>query len=472
MAMIAPRLRTIGPETRLLLSLAWPVILTSLNWTLLQVTDVVVVGTVSAEEVAALGAARALGFVGIVTGLSWLSGVLVMTSRADGAGDLPRTGAVLREGVLLGLLLGLAIGVAFLLFAEALLALLGVAPDRIAEGARVTRAFAVAYPCQLVNVAAAYFLEGVRRPGRVTLVNLSVLPVNALLTWLLATGQCGLPALGATGAALGTSAASLLGAVGMVASVLTLPRAGPRGIRRFDRAAWAGVPAGAWRLARFGIVPAIASGLELAGFSILIALSTQLGDASAHAFQIVFSIHNVTFATAIGLGSAAGVRAGNAVGEGAPVAAIGRTLIAVMLTIAALGLGAAILALCAAPIATLFPAAAAVHGMAAAMLAVWAPFVVFDGVQVVLVYALRSLGDQVAAGVNSILAYFAVSGGLGWWLVHAGAGPMALVWASGAGMLTAAILHGARFAVISARLRRRSSAPAASSSTAHPASPS
>ncbi|MGK3816867.1 MATE family efflux transporter, partial [Enterococcus faecium] len=88
----------------------------------------------------------------------WLSGVLVMTSRADGAGDLPRTGAVLREGVLLGLLLGLAIGVAFLLFAEALLALLGVAPDRIAEGARVTRAFAVAYPCQLVNVAAAYFL--------------------------------------------------------------------------------------------------------------------------------------------------------------------------------------------------------------------------------------------------------------------------------------------------------------------------
>ncbi|MCI1141922.1 hypothetical protein MOP88_05745 [Sphingomonas sp. WKB10] len=44
-------------------------VLTSLNWTLLQVTDVMVVGLVATEEVAALGASRALGFVGIVAGL-------------------------------------------------------------------------------------------------------------------------------------------------------------------------------------------------------------------------------------------------------------------------------------------------------------------------------------------------------------------------------------------------------------------
>jgi len=72
-----------------------------------------------------------------------------------------------------------------------------------------------------------------------------------------------------------------------------------------SRAAWAGIGAGAWRLARFGAVPALASGLELAGFAILIALSTELGDLTAHAFQIVFSIHNVTFGVALGLGSAA-----------------------------------------------------------------------------------------------------------------------------------------------------------------------
>lgn len=443
-------------ETARLLALAWPVMLTSLNWTLLQVTDVMVVGLVSTEQVAALGASRALGFVGIVTGLAWLSGVLVMAARADGAGDLPRTGAVLREGLVLGVLLGVAIAGLFLVAAEPMLALIGVAADRVDESARVVRAFAIAFPFQLVNVAAAFFLEGVSRPRRVTIVNLSVLPVNALLAWALSAGHLGLPALGAVGAALATTIASLLGAAGMVASALTVPLASARGVRRFDVAAWASVPRGVVALAVFGIVPAIASGLELAGFSILIALSTQLGDASAHAFQIVFSVHNVSFAIALGLGSAAGVRAGNAVGEGDSLAAILRTRIAVALAVAALGAGALLLALGARDIVALFPATPAVHGLAGVMLAAWAPFIVFDGIQVVLVYALRSLGDQVAAGINSILAYFIVSGGLGWWLVHAGLGPMALVWASGAGMVAAALLHGGRFVLIGWRLRRRS----------------
>lgn len=450
-----PRLTT-RAETRLLLALAWPVVLTSLNWTLLQVTDVAVVGLVSTEEVAALGASRALGFIGIVTGLAWLSGVLVMASRADGAGDLPRTGAVLREGLVLGLLLGLGICGTLLLLAEPLLAMIGVAADRIDASARVVRVFAIAYPFQLVTVAAAFFLEGVSRPRRVTLVNLAILPVNAVLAWALSAGHWGLPALGAVGAALATGIAALLGALGMLASVATLPQARSRDVLRFDRAAWAAVPRGVWALAAFGLVPAIASGLELAGFSVLIALSTQLGDATAHAFQIVFSAHNVTFGVALGLGSAAGVRAGNAVGEGRPVAAVRRTAIAIALAVLALGGCALMLGLEAAAIVGVFPAAAEVHRLATAMLPRWAPFIVFDGVQVVLVYALRSLGDQVATGVNSILAYFLITGGVGWWLVHQGVGPLALVWASGIGMLAAAALHGGRFLWISARLRRRS----------------
>jgi MATE family multidrug resistance protein len=167
-------------------------------------------------------------------------------------------------------------------------------------------------------------------------------------------------------------------------------------------------------------------------------------------------MHNVTFAVALGLGSAAGVRAGNAVGEGAPVAAVRRTLIAVGLSVLALGLGATLLAGAAPALVALFPATMEVHRLAAAMLPLWAPFIVFDGIQVVLVYALRSLGDQVVAGVNSILAYFVVTGGIGWWLVHHDGGASSLVWASGIGMLAAALLHGGRFALVSSRLRRRS----------------
>lgn len=443
-------------EMRRILALAWPVVLTSLNWTILHVTDVAVVGLVSTSEAAALGASRSLTFPGIVVGLGWLTGILVYVSRADGAGDLRETGRVFHQGLLLALLLGLSSGLALFLWPEPMLRSLGVAPATAPAAARVVQMMALAYPFQLVIVAASFFLEGVSRPRRVTVVNLAILPLNALLAWVLATGQLGLPVMGAVGAALATAVASALGAMGMIGATWTLPRAARRGVHDLNallsRDSWAG----AFGLARFGLVPAIASGLELVGFSILIALSTQLGTTTAHAFQIVFSIHNVTFAVALGLGSAAGVRVGNAVGEGVPQDAARRTAIAAMLAALATGTLSLVLILLAMPVVGLFPATGGVHALAAAMLVPWAPFILFDGVQVVFVYALRSLGDQVMAGVNGIIAFFVITGGLGVLLVHGGYGPNGLVLASGLGMVAAALLHGLRLGWVSRRFRSRS----------------
>lgn len=446
----------LAAETRRLLALAWPVMLTSLNWTILHVTDVVVVGLAGSHQVAALGASRTITFPGIVMGLGALTGVLVHVARADGAGDLRQTGRVLHEGVLLALLLGLASMGVLVGFAGPLLAGVGVAPDLVGATTPVVQVMALAYPFQLVTIATSFFLEGVSRPARVTVVNLAVLPVNALLAWLLATGAWGFPALGAVGAAAATAIASALGAIGMLAAAWTLPRAEPRGVRLLGdwgrRETWRG----AWVLARFGAIPALASGLELVGFSILIALSTQLGEVTAHAFQIVFSIHNVTFAVALGLGSAAGVRVGNAVGEGVPQAAAGRAAIAAVLAGLATGLLALLLVFVPMLLVARFPAPAEVHALAATMLLLWAPFILFDGVQVVFVYALRSLGDQVAAGINGIIAFFLVTGGLGLWLVHAGLGAKALVLASGLGMVAAALLDGGRLRVVTRRVRSQS----------------
>lgn len=447
---------TLSAEMRRILALAWPVVLTSLNWTILHVTDVAVVGLVSTGEAAALGASRSLTFPGIVVGLGWLTGILVYVSRADGAGELRETGRVLHQGMMLALVLGLVSGLALFLWPEPMLIALGVAPDTAPEAAHVVRIMAIAYPFQLIMIAASFFLEGVSRPRRVTVVNLAILPLNALLAWVFATGQLGAPGMGAAGAALATAIASALGAIGMVGAAWTLPRAGQRGVRDLSALGGRDSWAGAWRLAGFGVVPAIASGLELVGFSILIALSTQLGTTTAHAFQIVFSIHNVTFAVALGLGSAAGVRVGNAVGEGMPHDAARRTAIAALLAALATGALSVLLITLALPVVTVFPATEPVHRLAAAMLLLWAPFILFDGVQVVFVYALRSLGDQVMAGVNGIIAFFLVTGGLGVLLVHGGHGPDGLVLASGIGMVAAALLHGLRLGWVSRRFRLRS----------------
>jgi MATE family multidrug resistance protein len=449
----SPRLTA---ETRRILALAWPVALTSLNWTILHVTDVIVVGFTGTDQVADLGASRALTFIGLVMAIGALSGVLVHVSRADGAGDLKGTGRVFHEGLLLGLALGAVSGTILLTLADPMLLALGVAPEIAPGAAAVVRVMALAYPFQLLIIAASFFLEGVSRPRRVTVVNLAILPLNAVLAWALSGGHLGLPALGAVGAAGATAIASALGAAGMLTAAWTLPRAKARGVHDLRALLSAETRRGALRLARFGAVPALASGLELAGFSILIALSTQQGEAVTHAFQVVFSIHNLTFSLALGMGSAAGVRAGNAVGEGVPQQAAWRAGIAATLSAVAIGALALPLLLFPAQVVDLFPATGPVHALATAMLPVWAPFILFDGVQVVFVYALRSLGDQVAAGVNSIIAFFLVTGGAGLLLVAMGWGPFALVYASGFGMVVAAAGSGGRLWWINRRFHSRS----------------
>lgn len=432
-------------EARRLLALAWPVMLTSLNWTLLQVTDVVVVGEAGTHEVSAFGGSRAVTFVTLMAAIGWLSGILVFASQADGAKDKPRTGDVYREGLVLGALIGLVGGIILFVFAEELLRLLSVSESVLPISADVVRVMAFAFPPQLILVAASNFLEGISHPRRVMAVNLMTLPLNAVLAWALATGQIGLPAMGAVGAALATTISLWVGAAAILWAAAQVPDQAERGLRRAAFSVWRRAWPGALALGRFGAVPALASGLELAGFSWLIALSTQLGDVTSHAFQIVFSIHNVTFGVALGFGSAAGVRAGNAVGEGQPEAARQRTLIAALLTVAVMSVLVVALYLLGGPIARAFPAETPVHLLAVAMLAVWAPFILFDGLQVVFMFALRSIGDQVAAGLNGIFAFFVVTGGFGWWLVQMGHGPFALVWGSGLGMMAAALLNSGRF---------------------------
>jgi len=314
---------------------------------------------------------------------------------------------------------------------------------------------ALAYPFQFIQIAASYFLEGVSRPRRVMVVNLATLPLNALLAWAWVGGHLGFPARGAVGAVLATAVVSGLGAVGMLISAWTLPDARERGVHDLSPGAWRRAAGGLPAQFRFGVVPAIASGLELGGFSWLIVLSTQLGQITAAAFQTVFSLHNFAFSMALGFGSAAGVRAGNAVGAGEPGEAMPRSLIAAGLAVISMGMVGAVFVAGGAWFVSPFSSDPAVVRLAATLLVMLAPFMFFDGVQAVLVYALRSLGDQIWAGINGIIAFFVVTGGLGWYLVHSGHGAPALVYATIAGMVVAALLQGGRLWLVSSRFAGR-----------------
>ena len=441
----------IGAEVRRQLKLAWPVMIASLNWTLLHLTDIYVVGLTGTHQVAVFGASRALTYIAIMVQIGALAGILVYASRADGAGDKRGTGDAFREGLVLALAFGLVVALPYFAFADALLSGIGVAPSLVPEAASVIRIMAFAMPLQLVTIACANFFEGISRPKRVAVINLAILPLNAVLAWAWSGGHLGLPRLGADGAAWATLVSLAIGAIAFVGSALLMRDARERGLTDWSLGRWRSALPGAWKLAGFGLVPAIASGLELAGFSWLIALSTRLGEVATHSFQIIFSMHNLTFSAAIGFASAAGVRVGNAVGEANSAAARRRALISVGLAMAAMSVFVTAYTVFAGSVVGAFPADPAVRLLAVHMLLLWVPFILFDGAQAVFTYALRSLGDQVAAGLNNIAAFFLVTGVGGWWMMRSGWGTDGLVYASGFGMLVAALLNGGRFWMVSAR---------------------
>lgn len=432
-------------EAGRILRLAWPIMLTSLNWTLMHLIDVAVVGHYGTAELAALGASRTLTFIVLVFGFAGLTGILVFTARADGAKNHAGTGDLFRSGLVLALGAGLASALLLGLFAFDLLGLFGVEPALQRPGANVVQAMALGFPAQLLLGASSYFLEGISRPQRVMTINLLMLPLNGLLAWAWVGGHLGLPALGAVGAAYATATVSWAGALAMIAVVWFLPRAAARRVRDFSVPALKRALKGAGPLAWFGLVPAIGAMLELAGFSILMVLSTQLGNASAGAFQAMLSIHNIAFALSMGFGSAAGVRVGNAVGAGARAQAWPRAMIAAALAAGLLGLISLVLVFFAPALVWPFSDDPEVLALAALMLSIMGAFLVFDGLQYVFGASLRSLGDQVWAGVNGIIGFFLITGGSGLLLVRNGWGPGGLALAAGIGMLATALLQFARF---------------------------
>lgn len=433
-------------EAGRIVRLAWPIMLTSLNWTLMHLIDVAVVGHYGTDELAALAASRILTFISIVIGFAGLSGVLVFAARADGGGELAETGEILRSGLILGLIMGCVMAAILGVGAFELLALVDVEPSLRGPGAAVVQAMAIAFPAQFLLAASSYFLEGISRPRRVMTVNLLMLPVNGLLAWAWVGGHLGLPALGAVGAAYATAAVSWGGAAAMLTVIWRLPRASERRVRDLSAAAWGRALARIRKLAGFGLMPAIGASLELAGFAWLMVLSTQLGNEAAGAFQAMLSVHNIAFALSMGFGSAAGVRVGNAVGAGERHEAWPRSLIAGALAAIILGLGSLLLVFAAEGLVWPFSDDRSVLALAASMLAIMGAFLIFDGLQYVFGSALRSLGEQVWASVNGIIGFFVVTGGLGWLLTQRGWGPDGLAYAAGAGMLVAASLQFGRLA--------------------------
>lgn len=396
-------------EMRRLTALAWPVMLTSLQWIVLNFMDTAMVGHAGTQELAYMNAGRALTWTAMNIGaFGLLSGVIVFAARADGAGDKRRCGDVLRQGILYAAVIALVMLLLLELASPLMMRWLDIPDDQRAGGVSFTRLMGIAMAVRTCSLPGTYFLEGISKPRPAMVLAMMTLPINLLLNWIFIFGKFGCPAMGADGAALGT-----LLAVTAEAFALWFYLA------RFRDGAAYGVHSG-WRairriweegreLRKFGVAPAVAAGLENIGFSLMSVMAAQLGAEVAAAFQAVIALHVAAFVAAIGCASAAGVRVGNAVGERAFADIARRGWIA--------GALAALVTAALSSLYLFFPRTvlqffadetAPMMAPAIIMLLMMAPFILFDALQIVLVYALRAAGDPVFAAINQGISFLVI----------------------------------------------------------------
>jgi putative MATE family efflux protein len=305
------------------LRLALPSVGEQLLNTLVGLTDVFLVGHLSAAASAQLGygSAVAITAVGLGNNMSWLVTVMFMAAavgstalvaRARGAKNMEEANQVLRQSMLVGLVMGLLATLLGFLGAEGFLRMLGAAPDVLPIGVAFIHTTSTTFLLAALLFVGTAVLRGVGDTKTPLYLMLIVNLINIVVAWLLINGNLGLPALGAEGAAIGTAVARGFGGVALIA--LLVRGRGELKLQLNLRPD----PALLQRILRVG-APSAGEQLVFQGaILIFIGFVTGLGTTTYAAHNLVINIESFSFLPGMGYAAAAAALVGQGLGAGKP----------------------------------------------------------------------------------------------------------------------------------------------------------
>lgn len=389
--------------------LAVPLALTQLTQMAMGFVDVVMIGRLGPQAMAAGVVGTSVFFSLMLVCMGVVMAVNPMVSQAVGAGDERAVGRSLRQGLWLATLLGLPL-VALLSQAETLLLWAGQEPATAALGGAYIRAIAWGAIPNLWYTALRGFAEGLGRPRPILVVTVAAAIANAGINWVLIYGKLGFPAYGLVGAGIGSAIVMTLlcfGLLGMIrldgemwrrADLAHLRRPDPEALRALFRLGW---PIG------------ISFGLEAGLFAVSTLLIGLVGTAALAAHQIAINAASVTFMVPLGVAMATTVRVGQAAGAGDRFGAARAGWTGIGMGAAFMTLSALLFWLRPEWVVYVYMGAATeesaeVVRLAAVLLGIAAVFQLFDGVQATAAGALRGLKDTRTPMVVGAVAYWGI----------------------------------------------------------------
>jgi MATE family, multidrug efflux pump len=325
-------------------------------------------------------------------------------------------------------------------------------------------------PAEVVPVAAAYTvrlapgvlpfflfivfrqsLQALRRTRPIVLAIVAANVANAGLNWILIFGYGPVPAMGVLGSAWATTASRwlLAGALMALAWAPLRPH-----LRQRLPEVWDLAPLG--RMLRLGLPIGFQYLLEFGAFALVALMMGWLGTRQMAGHQVAINLASLTFMVPLGVGDAASVLVGHAVGHGDPAGARGAARAALVCGVAFMSCTAVLFLTLPAGLAGLYTLDGSVIAVAAALIPLAGVFQVFDGLQVVAGGILRGLGETRVAMLVNILGYWMLGLPVSYLLgFRAGLGPVGLWWGLVVGLGVVASILLVRIRIALGRQQRR-----------------
>ncbi|WP_423067499.1 MATE family efflux transporter [Devosia sp. CN2-171] len=396
-------------ELRASFALAWPLIVAQLAQNLLFTTDVVLMGWLGPQYLAAGTLAGAFLIPFQLTGVGIVGAVAPLVAQARGRGDTKAVRRIVRQGF------WVAIAVATLLIPI----VLSIRPIYLALGqdphttelaeSYMQAGFWMLYPVLGIMVVRS-FLSAFAATRVILLVTIIGVIANAALAYALIFGHFGFPRLELRGAAIATGLVNVIMFLALLGYVVT-----HRKLKRFHILARFHKPD--WQrffeILRVGLPIGLTVAAEVGLFSVAAILMGRLGTNETAAHAVALQLASMAFMVPLGLGMAATVRVGLAYGRGDAEGVRKAAWTAIALGVGFMTLTASLFLIIPNTMVALFldsqnPDNATALMLAAGYLGIAGLFQLADGAQVVAAHALRGLSDTRIPSFLAILGYWFV----------------------------------------------------------------
>ena len=299
-------------EALQLLRLGMPLIIGALAIVGMTITDTLMAGQASANDLAGLAVGAGLWSAAAVLIIGLVSGLAPIVGQLFGARKYTEISQQVRQALWIALFVGLLIG-GIASNAPHLMNFMTMDSAIADISGRYLQAIAWGAPALALGTALRTFAEAVGRTRITMLVNLTAFLTNILLDYLLVFGHWGLPELGGVGAAW---ASSLIYWTMLLAFALQLKYSHffkpYKLFSRFQRPQWESIK----NQLHLGVPISIGSTGEVLFFGIIALMLAPLGATIVGGHQIAQSVAALIFMLPFGQGQAISIRIAHSIGAG------------------------------------------------------------------------------------------------------------------------------------------------------------